>query len=269
MDGFSPSDRWPPMLIDLGRLELAYEVRDINPALPWWRHMFGGAYKSLPVLQGLDLTVSGRGITAVLGRNGSGKTTLMKLLSGILTPTRGRISVLGHEPSRRSNDFLRQIGAVFGQKRMLWPELSLSENFALTRAVYRIAPAQYAKRSVELTELFGLRPLAERPVKSYSLGEAMKAEIANVLLFEPRLLFLDEPTIGLDVSAQRTLRQAIKDYAATRDCHILLTSHYMRDVAELADRVLLLSGGRFTEISSDGDTEGEFERRLERELLEP
>lgn len=257
------------MLIDIKGLELAYEVRDIDPSLPWWRHMFGGAYRRLPVLQGLELSISGRGITAVLGKNGSGKTTLMKILSGILTPSGGRVSVLGHEPSRRSSGFLRQIGAVFGQKRMLWPELSLSENFALTRAVYGIAPAQCLKRAKELKEFFGLGSLAERPVKSYSLGEAMKAEIANVLLFEPRLLFLDEPTIGLDVSAQGTLRQAIKDYAAARDCHILLTSHYMRDVAALAGRVLLLEGGRFAEITADGASEAEFERRLERELSTP
>ncbi len=257
------------MLIDVQALDLSYEVRDINPELPWWRHLFGGQYRRLPVLQGLGLSVSGRGITAVLGKNGSGKTTLMKILSGILTPNGGRVSVLGHEPSRRDNDFLRQIGAVFGQKRMLWPELSLVENFDLTRAVYGIERVQCRRRAQELTELFGLGPLAERPVKSYSLGESMKAEISNVLLFEPRLLFLDEPSIGLDVSAQRTLRQAIKNYASTRDCHILLTSHYMRDVAALADRVLLLEGGRFVEISSEGTTESEFERRLEQELSEP
>lgn len=255
------------MLIEIEGLDFTYEVRHLDPTASWSRRLLGGQYREHSVIKGLDMAVSSNGITAMLGRNGAGKTTLMKILTGILTPTRGKISVLGYEPAQRRNGFLRQIGAVFGQKRNLWPELSFAENLAVTRAVYNVSPDQARERSMELIERFGLAPLGDRPVKSFSLGEAMKAEIANTLFFEPRLLFLDEPTIGLDVSAQVVLREAIKSYVARRECHIILTSHNMRDVAALADRVLFMENGRLTDIQPNGAGAAEFELRLEAALM--
>ena len=254
-------------MIEIAGLDFTYEVRHLDPTTSWTRRLLGGEYRAHHVIKGLDLEVTSPGITALLGKNGAGKTTLMKILSGILTPTRGKVSVLGCEPAKRRNDFLRQIGVVFGQKRNLWPELSFAENLDLTRAVYNVPAEQARKRSLELIESFGLARLGGRPVKSFSLGEAMKAEIANTLFFEPRLLFLDEPTIGLDVSAQVVLREAIKSYVAGRECHIILTSHYMRDVVALADRVLFMENGRLTPIQSNGAGAAEFERHLEAALL--
>jgi ABC-2 type transport system ATP-binding protein len=255
------------MMIEIEGLALEYEVRVLAPGSSWFRNLFYGRYEKHPVLKGIDLTIGGRGITAILGKNGAGKTTLMKILSGILTPTAGRVRVLDHEPARRHADFLRRIGVVFGQKKMLWPELSLRENMAMTRAVYRVAGEAGRAKAQDLIGLFRLEALADRPAKSLSLGESMKAEMANILLHDPRLLFLDEPTIGLDVSSQREMRAAVKAYAENHDCHVLLTSHSMKDVAALADRVLLLENGRLSEIRRVEDDPADFEAQLEARMV--
>ncbi len=251
------------MMIEVDGLQLDYEVRVLDPGASWFRNLFWGRFERHSVLKNTELKVSGRGITAILGKNGAGKTTLMKILSGILTPTAGRVRVLGCEPSRREAGFLGRVGAVFGQKKMLWPELSLQENMAVTRAVYGIEGSAARAKAQDLIRLFRLEALCDRPVKSLSLGESMKAEMANTLLHGPSVLFLDEPTIGLDVSSQRDMRAAIKGYADENDCHVLLTSHSMKDVAALADRVLMLENGRLSEIPRGPESRADFEVRLE------
>jgi ABC-2 type transport system ATP-binding protein len=255
--------------ITIRGLEVAYEVRRLDPSRPWYRGLLRSTIVRKEVLKGLDFTATGAGISAVLGRNGAGKTTLIKAMTGILTPSAGEISVLGYRPSARKRGMLRRIGVIFGHKRAMWEELSLRENLAVTASVYGVDRAAAARRRDELVVSLGLTELLDRPVKTYSLGEAMKAEIANVFLFEPCLIFLDEPTIGLDIAAQTVIRRAIQDEVARRGTHVVLTSHNLRDIAELATAIWFIENGRTSRFAlGNGSREG-LERTLERRLLSP
>ena len=178
-----------------------------------------------------------------LGPNGAGKTTTLKVLSGLLHPTSGRVSVSGHTPQQRSREFLQQITLVMGQKQQLLWDLPPSETFLLNRAIYDIPRAQYEQTVAELTELLGLAGLLGKPTRQLSLGERMKCELAVALLHQPRVLFLDEPTIGLDVTMQATVRGFIRAYNERFGATVLLTSHYMDDVAALCPRVLVIDHG--------------------------
>jgi ABC-2 type transport system ATP-binding protein len=179
-----------------------------------------------------------------LGPNGAGKTTTLKVLSGLLHPTSGRVAVAGATPKDRSRAFLQQITLVMGQKQQLLWDLPPSETFLLNRAIYDIPRAQYDETVAELTELLDLGPLLGKPTRQLSLGERMKCELAVALLHRPRVLFLDEPTIGLDVSMQATVRSFVRAYNERFSATVLLTSHYMDDVAELCPRVLVIDHGR-------------------------
>ena len=185
-----------------------------------------------------------------LGPNGAGKTTTMKVLSGLLHPTAGTVKVEGHEPFRRDHAFLRRITLVMGQKQQLLWDLPPSETYALNRAVFGVEPAQAKQTLDELTELLGLAGLTDKPTRQLSLGERMKCELAAALLHRPTTLFLDEPTIGLDVAMQVTIRDFIRDYNQRHDATVLLTSHYMDDVVALCPRVIVIDGGR---LIHDGD----------------
>lgn len=255
------------MFIEINDLSLIYETRRIDPNRSLWRHLLSSQYELHPVLKGLNLRIEESGVTALLGRNGAGKTTLVKVLTGILAPSHGFARVLGFDPTQRRKAYLRQIGAVFGQKRMLWPELSLLENWELSGAIYALDKKLCSQRSQELLQLFNLAALADRPAKTYSLGESVKAEIATALLHDPKILFLDEPTIGLDVASQQTLRGAIVRYVAERHCHVLLTSHNLRDVAVLAKRILLLEDGKITDVDFKSEGSQERENALEAMML--
>lgn len=257
------------VVIALEGLELTYEVRRLDATRAWYRDLFKATYEKRRVLAGVDFTVAGAGITAILGRNGAGKTTLIKTMAGILTPTGGRLAVLGAEPRRRQGALLRQIGVVFGQKKSLWEELSLLENLRVTASVYSVPPAAVEDRIARLVAQLGLESLCDRPVKTFSLGESMKAEIASCLLYEPRLLFLDEPTIGLDLPAQHAIRNVIRDYVATNGAHVILTSHNLRDIAELADAIWFLEAGRLLPFELQDRDKGRagLEDALERKLM--
>jgi len=179
-----------------------------------------------------------------LGPNGAGKTTTLKVLSGLLHPTSGKVTVAGEVPKERSTSFLKQITLVMGQKQQLLWDLPPSETFLLNRAIYDIPRAVYDETVDELTKLLGLGPLLGKPTRQLSLGERMKCELAVALLHRPRVLFLDEPTIGLDVSMQATVRSFVRAYNERFSATVLLTSHYMDDVAELCPRVLVIDHGR-------------------------
>jgi len=179
-----------------------------------------------------------------LGPNGAGKTTTLKVLSGLLHPTSGQVTVAGQTPKERSDSFLKQITLVMGQKQQLLWDLPPSETFLLNRAIYDIPRAQYEETVAELTSLLDLGPLLGKPTRQLSLGERMKCELAVALLHRPRVLFLDEPTIGLDVSMQATVRSFVRAYNERFSATVLLTSHYMDDVAELCPRVLVIDHGR-------------------------
>ncbi|HEY2031679.1 MAG TPA: ATP-binding cassette domain-containing protein, partial [Myxococcales bacterium] len=179
-----------------------------------------------------------------LGPNGAGKTTTLKVLSGLLHPTGGEVSVLGHEPRVRTRAFLQQITLVMGQKQQLLWDLPPSETFLLNRAIYDIPKGQYDETVAELTQLLDLAPLLNKPTRQLSLGERMKCELAVALLHRPKVLFLDEPTIGLDVSMQVTVRDFVRAYNQRFGATVLLTSHYMEDVAALCPRVMVIDKGK-------------------------
>src|SRR5512136_644365 len=189
-------------------------------------------------------------IVGFLGPNGAGKTTTLKMLSGLLHPTSGEMSVLGYVPWKRDRDFLRQITLVMGQRNQLVWDIPAIDSFELNRAVYRVPSADFRKTLDELTALLDLGPLLKKPVRNLSLGERMKCEVAAALLHRPQVVFLDEPTIGLDVTMQRRIRAFLAEYNRRNGATILLTSHYMADVEALCKRVIVIHHGR---LLYDGD----------------
>jgi ABC-2 type transport system ATP-binding protein len=195
-------------------------------------------------VDGISLDLSAGEVVGFLGPNGAGKTTTLKMLSGLLHPTSGEVTVLGHVPWKREKAFLRQITLVMGQRNQLVWDIPAADSFELNRAIYRIAPADYRTALEELTDLLELGPLLRKPVRNLSLGERMKCEIAAALLHHPSVVFLDEPTIGLDVTMQRRIRAFVAEYNRRLGATVLLTSHYMADVEALCRRVIVIHHGR-------------------------
>jgi len=199
---------------------------------------------------GISFEVKTGQILGFLGPNGAGKTTTLKILSGLLFPSTGQVRVLGYEPSRRERDFLRQITLVMGQRSQLVWDIPALDSFELNREIYRIPPDVYRSALRELTDLLDLGDLIRKPVRNLSLGERMKCEVAAALLHQPRVLFLDEPTIGLDVPMQRRIRSFLREYNRRYEATVLLTSHYMADVEALCKRVVVIHHGS---LLFDGD----------------
>ncbi|HWT84262.1 MAG TPA: ATP-binding cassette domain-containing protein [Myxococcales bacterium] len=201
-------------------------------------------YGKFTAVDGVSLDVTPGEIHGFLGPNGAGKTTTLKMLAGLLHPTNGEARVAGFTPRDREVAFLKAITLVMGQKQQLLWDLPPSETFALNRAIYDIPRKQYEATVAELTELLDLAPLLGKPTRQLSLGERMKCELAVALLHRPKVLFLDEPTIGLDVSMQATVRGFVRAYNERFGATVLLTSHYMEDVAALCPRVMVIDKGR-------------------------
>jgi ABC-2 type transport system ATP-binding protein len=198
----------------------------------------------VPAVGGISFELAPGEIVGFLGPNGAGKTTTLKMLSGLLHPTGGEVMVLGHVPWKREKTFLRQITLVMGQRNQLVWDIPAADSFELNRAIYRIPPADFRRTLDELTDLMDLGPLLRKPVRNLSLGERMKCEIAAALLHRPQVVFLDEPTIGLDVTMQRRIRSFLTEYNRRYGATILLTSHYMADVEALCRRVIVIHHGR-------------------------
>jgi ABC-2 type transport system ATP-binding protein len=192
----------------------------------------------------ISFTIAPGEIVGFLGPNGAGKTTTLKMLSGLLYPSGGEARVLGYEPSRREKAFLEQITLVMGQRNQLFWDIPAIDSFDLNRAVYRIPENEFKQTRDEFIELLDMQPLMNKPVRNLSLGERMKVEIAASLLHRPRVLFLDEPTIGLDVTMQRRIRHFVQEYNRRYEATVLLTSHYMADVEALCPRVIVIHHGR-------------------------
>jgi ABC-2 type transport system ATP-binding protein len=199
---------------------------------------------------GVSFDIAAGEVVGFLGPNGAGKTTTLKMLSGLLHPTDGDLRVLGHEPFKRERDYLRRMTLVMGNRNQLQWDLPVLDSFELTRAIYRLGAADFLAQRDELIELLDLGSIVTKPVRNLSLGERMKAEIANSLLHRPAVLFLDEPTLGLDVTMQKRIRGFLADYNRRTGATILLTSHYMADVEALCKRVVVIHRGR---ILFDGD----------------
>jgi ABC-2 type transport system ATP-binding protein len=201
-------------------------------------------YTTVRAVDGIDFTIAAGERVGFLGPNGAGKTTTLKVLAGLLYPTSGEVRVDGHEPRRREEAFLRKITLVLGQKQQLIWDLPPSETFDLNRAVYGVSRSDFRKTIGELVELLEIGDVVKRPTRQLSLGERMKCELAAALIHRPKLLFLDEPTIGLDVSMQATLRDFVRSYNETYGATLILTSHNMADVASLCPRVILIDTGK-------------------------
>jgi ABC-2 type transport system ATP-binding protein len=214
------------------------------------RSLWHREYEDKPAVRGLSFRIAAGERVGFLGPNGAGKTTTLKMLAGLLHPSSGRIEVVGHSPQGREVGFLQQITLVMGQKQQLLWDLPPVDTFELNRAVYSIPRTQYQQMLSELTELLELAAVIKIPTRQLSLGERMKCELVAALLHRPQVLFLDEPTIGLDVSMQVVLRRFIRAYNERYGATVLLTSHYMQDVQALCPRVLVIDQGQ---LRYDGD----------------
>lgn len=198
----------------------------------------------------LDLEIAPGEFVGLLGPNGAGKTTMVKLCCGLVRPSTGTLQVLGHEPARRHPTFLQQIAVVFGQKSMLWWDVPTADSMLVHKAMYELDDATYTARVAELTEVLNLANVLDVPVRRLSLGERMRCELALALLHSPRLLFADEPTIGLDVTAKQALRTMLARANQDLGTTVVLTSHDMTDVQALCRRILLVRKGH---LAFDGD----------------
>jgi ABC-2 type transport system ATP-binding protein len=221
-------------------------------------------YRDVQAVRGINLEVEQGEFVAFLGPNGAGKTTTLKLLSGVITPTAGTAHVLGHVPWKRENEYRRRFALVMGQKNQLWWDLPAQESFRLHQQIYRIEPAAFERTRDELTELLDVQKLLRQPVRELSLGERMKMELIAALLHSPEVLFLDEPTIGLDVVAQHNIQRFLRHYQEVRRITILLTSHYMKDIAALCRRVVVIAHGK---IIYDGSLSGIVDRFSSHKIL--
>jgi ABC-2 type transport system ATP-binding protein len=200
-------------------------------------------HREVRAVDGISFEVGQGEIIGFLGPNGAGKTTTLKMLSGLLYPTTGEVRVLGHVPSKRERDFLRRITLVMGNRNQLQWDLPALDSYELNRAVYRIPRPDFLPLRDELIELLDVGDLVRKPVRNLSLGERMKVEIVGSLLHRPQVLFLDEPTIGLDVTMQKRIRSFIGEYNRRYEATVLLTSHYMADVEALCKRVVVIHHG--------------------------
>ena len=228
-----------------------YKVHRRPPGL--WaavRSVFNRRYETVKAVEGLSFALAAGERVGFLGPNGAGKTTTLKVLSGLLHPTGGEVEVAGFVPRKRERAFLEKITLVMGQKQQLLWDLPPSESFALNRALYDVPRAQFDATMKELDDLLELGPLISKPTRQLSLGERMKCELAAALLHRPRVLFLDEPTIGLDVSMQASVREFVRAYNQRHGATVILTSHYMQDVLALCPRVIVIDRGHLV---YDGD----------------
>ncbi|MEM1226229.1 MAG: ABC transporter ATP-binding protein [Planctomycetota bacterium] len=217
------------------------------------RGLFKREFRDVLAVRGINLSVDQGEFVAFLGPNGAGKTTTLKLLSGVIQPTGGTATVMGHVPWKRENEYRRRFALVMGQKNQLWWDLPARESYTLHRHIYGVPQAEFRQRLDELADLLEVTRLLDQPVRELSLGERMKMELIAALLHSPEVLFLDEPTIGLDVIAQHNIQQFLKYYQDKRRITILLTSHYMKDVAALCQRVVVIAQGT---IQYDGSLAG-------------
>jgi ABC-2 type transport system ATP-binding protein len=208
------------------------------------RSLYKRKMQAVKAVDKISFEIGAGEIVGFLGPNGAGKTTTLKMLSGLLYPTGGEGRVLGYEPFKRDKAFLSQITLVMGQRNQLVWDIPAGDSYELNRAIYRIPQDEFKATLAELVELLDLAPLIGKPVRNLSLGERMKCEIAGALLHKPKILFLDEPTIGLDVTAQRRIREFLKEYNTRHGAAVMLTSHYMADVEALCKRVIVIHHGK-------------------------
>ena len=207
------------------------------------KNFFNPSYKSYEAVSDISFEIGENELVGFIGPNGAGKTTTLKMLSGILFPTKGKIDILGFTPFEKDTKFLKQIGFVMGQKNQLLWDLPAMDSFRVNQAIYEIPDKEFKKSVHELMEMLDVKSFIDQPIKTLSLGQRMRTELIASLIHKPKILFLDEPTIGLDIFAQSAIRNFIQIYQAEYKSTIILTSHYMQDVQQLAKRVILIDKG--------------------------
>jgi ABC-2 type transport system ATP-binding protein len=245
-------------MIRIRGLTKHYRVHKRPPGLKAaLKSLFSRDYTWVKAVDGIDFDLAAGERVGFLGPNGAGKTTTLKMASGLLHPTKGEVTVDGHVPQKREADFLKKIMLVMGQKQQLMWDLPPTETFELNRAIYEVPRVDFNRRLKELSDLLELGDLVDKPTRQLSLGERMKCELAGALVHGPKVLFLDEPTIGLDVSMQVAMRDFIRRYNEQHGATLILTSHYMDDVAALCPRVVVIDKGV---LSFDGKLEALVQR---------
>ncbi len=232
-------------VVSVSGLTKIYKVHERTTGLgATFRSLVRRKYKDVPAVAGIEFGIASGEIVGFLGPNGAGKTTTLKMLSGLLFPTGGDAQVMGHVPWSREDRFLRRMTLLMGNRTQLVWDIPAADSFLVLKQIYGIGDAQFTETLDELTELLELGPLLHKPVRQLSLGERMKVEFAAGLLHRPEVVFLDEPTLGLDVSMQARIRTFIKELNRRSGATILLTSHYMDDIVALCRRVIVIHHGK-------------------------
>ena len=230
-----------------------------------FKGLFKREFKTVEAVRDVSFQIDSGEMVAFLGPNGAGKTTTLKLLSGLIYPTSGEATVLGHVPWHRENAYRRRFSLVMGQKNQLWWDLPAQESFRLHKEIYRIPHDDFDRRMDELTEMLEVKKLIGQPVRELSLGERMRMELIAALLHRPDVLLLDEPTIGLDVVSQRRVQEFLKHYQKEQGITVILTSHYMKDVEALCQRAIIINEG---ELKHDGPIDDIVDRFSQHKIIE-
>lgn len=231
--------------IFVSHLSKYYQIHKKEPGIIGsFKSFFARKYEEVKAVEDISFKIEEGELIGFIGPNGAGKTTTLKCLSGLLYPTKGEISVLGFTPYKRDNQYLKQIALVMGQKNQLWWDLPAMESFLLNKKIYEIPDEKFDKTLNELSTLLEITDILNVQVRKLSLGQRMKCELIAALIHRPKVLFLDEPTIGLDVVMQKNLRDFVRVYNKDYKATIILTSHYMRDVEQLCKRIIIIDRGK-------------------------
>ena len=245
-------------IISVENLSKIYPVAIKQPGLKGTlNHFFRRTYREIKAVDDVSFQIQPGEMVGFLGANGAGKTTTLKMLTGLIHPSQGRVKVVDYTPFKRQPKFLQKISLVMGQKQQLLWDLPALDSLRINAAIYNIPEKIFQQRLDELSEMLSLQSKLTQPVRKLSLGERMKAELLAALLHHPQVLFLDEPTLGLDVNAQVAVREFLQQYNQRYDATVLITSHYMADITALCDRVLLIHQGS---LIYDGSLDGLLER---------
>ena len=231
-------------IIEAENLTKTFRVFDRRPGL-WGaaRDLFSRRYRSLDAVKQVSFTIAPGEMVGYIGANGAGKSTTIKMLTGILHPTSGLVTVAGYVPSEDRSRYLREIGVVFGQRTQLWWDLAVQESFRLLQRIYGVSEADYAARMERFDEVLGLFEFLRTPVRKLSLGQKMRCELAAAFLHHPRVVFLDDPTIGLDVVAKAAVRGFLRELNRELGFTVILTTHDLSDIEELCERVMIIDSG--------------------------
>lgn len=244
----------PDVAVSALGLRKVFRAFDRRPGLLGaLRDLVDRRWKPVEAVAGIDLEIPAGQIVGYIGPNGAGKSTTIKMLTGIMRPSAGAVRVNGFDPQRQRSAYVRTVGAVFGQRSQLWWDLAVGESFELLRQLYGVGVEEARIRLARFDRVLELEPFLRTPVRKLSLGQRMKADLAASLLHHPRVLFLDEPTVGLDVVTKARLREFLLDFNRETGCTVLLTTHDMQDIEALARRVVVIDHGRLVH---DGDLDG-------------